>query len=74
MRVTVGEVKGHLPGASLEVHLKLPYNHLRKVEVSPTNVVTKRFIGFGGTMMAVPGVYPLWDWLRNTPYVKEILP
>jgi parvulin-like peptidyl-prolyl isomerase len=64
----------YVASAARKYQVKLFYNHLKNVEVSPTNMVTKRFIGFGGTMMAVPGLYPLWDWVRNAADVEEVLP
>ena len=68
------QLNRYIASAAPKYQVKLFYNHLKDVEISPTNMVTKRFIGFGGTMMAVPGLYPLWDWVRNAPDVKEVLP
>lgn len=37
-------------------------DRLRAVRVNPSNMVTRRFLGFGGVIMAVPSIFPLWQW------------
>jgi hypothetical protein len=37
-------------------------DRLSRVEFVPTNMVTLRFIGFGGSMLAMPAIMPLWNW------------
>jgi len=63
-----------LASAAKNHDVKLYYNRLKKVEIPPTNLVTRRFIGFGGSMIAVPALYPLWQWVRETKDVREIFP
>jgi len=54
--------------------VKLYYDRLKKVEIEPINIVTKRFIGFGGTMLAAPTLYPLWQWVGETENVQHVFP
>jgi hypothetical protein len=49
-------------------------NRLKTVDIAPVNVVTKRLIGFGGAVLAVPALNPLWEWARESNAVQEVLP
>ncbi|HEY6867022.1 MAG TPA: hypothetical protein VI792_07185, partial [Candidatus Eisenbacteria bacterium] len=51
--------------ASLARGSRVEFNYasLPGVEVFPSNMVTKRYIGFGGGMLAAPSLTPLWDWV-----------
>jgi hypothetical protein len=49
-------------------------NRLKTVEIAPVNVVTKRLIGFGGAVLAVPALNPLWEWVGESNAVQEVLP
>jgi hypothetical protein len=40
------------------------YAALSGIDVLPTNMVTKRFLGFGGVMLAAPSLPRLWDWVE----------
>jgi hypothetical protein len=42
---------------------RFDYAALRRVDISPANMVTKRLLGFGGGMVAAPALLPLWDWV-----------
>jgi hypothetical protein len=35
---------------------------LRALKVNESNMVTRRYIGFGGVITAVPSIAPLWEW------------
>jgi hypothetical protein len=37
-------------------------DRLRALKVNDANMVTRRYIGFGGVITAVPSISPLWDW------------
>ena len=50
------------------------YARVTHVEIPPINMVTRRFIGFGGSMLAVPTLYPLWEWTGERGGATEILP
>lgn len=34
-----------------------------RVDIIPSNMVTRRFLGFGGGMLAAPSLPPLWQWV-----------
>jgi hypothetical protein len=40
---------------------------LRALYVNPSNMVTRRYVGFGGVITAVPSISPLWQWGDDTP-------
>lgn len=42
-------------------------DRLKALQVNPSNMVTRRFIGFGGVITAVPSIYPLWQWESTEP-------
>ena len=42
--------------------VRLYLDRLARVKVLPSNMATRRFIGFGGVVTAVPMILPLWDW------------
>jgi hypothetical protein len=44
--------------------VELNYSALRSIDILPANMVTRRFIGFGGGMLAAPSLPPLWEWVR----------
>lgn len=46
----------------------------KEVPIVPSNMVTKRLIGFGGVMPARPALLPLWDWIRYWISAKNISP
>lgn len=57
-----------------EYRVRLYYGRLRAVAIPPTNMVTRRFIGFGGSMLAVPALFPVWNWVKGAHTVEEVLP
>jgi hypothetical protein len=63
-----------LASAAKDYQVKLNYVRLQNVRVAPINMVVKRLIGFGGSMIAVPPIFPLWQWVGETKDVQEILP
>jgi hypothetical protein len=57
-----------------ESQVTMYYDRLARVTITPSNMVTKRYIGFGGIMMAVPTIHPIWQWVKDAPNVREVLP
>ncbi len=53
----------YVAGLAGRAHLRIDYAAARAVEIPPANVMTKRFIGFGGSMPAAPMLLPLWTWV-----------
>lgn len=37
-------------------------DRLRALKVNDANMVTRRYIGFGGVITAVPTISPMWEW------------
>ena len=68
------QLNQYVASSARRYRVKLFYNHLKNIDIAPTNMVTKRFLGFGGTMIAVPALPPLWDWVPRAHDVMEILP
>jgi parvulin-like peptidyl-prolyl isomerase len=54
--------------------VKIHYDRLRNFEISTMNMVTRRTIGFGGTVIAVPTVVPHWEWVDEAKDLKDVLP
>ncbi|MBP1691812.1 MAG: hypothetical protein H6Q32_1164 [Bacteroidetes bacterium] len=52
-----------------ESGVKIHYDRLLKLHVNPANMVTRRFIGFGGVITAVPSITPIWQWEGEQPDV-----
>jgi len=57
-----------------ESRVTMYYDRLGRVPITPSNMVTKRYLGFGGVMMAVPSIRPNWQWVKDAPNVREVLP
>ena len=54
--------------AGVQLHL----DRLAGVKVLKSNMATRRLIGFGGVITAVPTILPLWDW-KGEPQ-KRVIP
>jgi len=65
-RRVVEEYVGRL---AKENAVKIHYDRLLKLHVNPANMVTRRFIGFGGVITAVPSITPIWQWEGERPMV-----
>ena len=44
--------------------VSINYSVLREVDVLPSNMLTKRLLGFGGGMLGAPSLPRLWDWAQ----------
>ncbi len=53
---------------------KIYYDRLRGVDITRQNMVTRRLIGFGGVMVAVPTLIPQYLWINEARDVKTVLP
>jgi hypothetical protein len=67
-------LEAFISSVARDYRVTLYYNRLKDVEISPVNLVTERLIGFGGVILAVPALNPLWKWVRESKAVKEVLP
>ncbi len=54
--------------------VRMRLDRLRNVEIPATNLVTKRLLGFGGSMLAAPPLTPLWHWLGKVRTEGMIIP
>ena len=60
--------------AAKNYSVTLYYDRLKRLQISPVNVVTKRMIGFGGTMPASPGLMPVYRWVDKAAGVRQVYP
>ncbi|HTR98295.1 MAG TPA: hypothetical protein VML00_01015 [Bacteroidota bacterium] len=67
-------VNSFVAAAAGSYRVKINYARVSHVDIPPINMVTRRFIGFGGSMLAVPTLYPLWEWTGERTGATEILP
>jgi hypothetical protein len=54
------------------IHVNM--DRLRRLTPAPFNMVTRRFIGFGGVMMAAPALAPNFDWVRQVKDARALIP
>ena len=57
-----------------EENVKLYPDRLKDVSVTPIQMVTFRYIGFGGKIMAVPMLYPREGWIKEFKKNGSVLP
>ncbi len=57
-----------------EQNAKIYINKLTDVKVTPIEMLTVRYIGFGGKIMAVPSLYPREGWIKYIHDKNNILP
>lgn len=60
-----GMMNRYLAALAEKYGVEVYFDKLRNVQINPSNMVTKRFIGFGGTMMGAPMILRLWDWIQE---------
>jgi parvulin-like peptidyl-prolyl isomerase len=54
-----------------KLSVTLRYDNLSKLKIRPVQMVTKRMIGFGGAIPAVPPLSPLADWPKKVEQEKQ---
>ncbi len=59
---------------STEQRTKIFESKLDKIEVTPIQMLTFRYIGFGGKIIAAPALYPREGWIKYLDDKKDILP
>ena len=57
-----------------EQNVKLYLNRLIDLKVTPIEMLTFRYIGFGGKILAVPALYPHEDWIKDYKKPENIIP
>ncbi len=64
----------YLAELSTEQNVKIFESRLEKVDVTPIQMMTFRYIGFGGKIMAAPALYPRENWVKYLDDKKDVLP
>jgi hypothetical protein len=54
--------------------ITIRYGRLSNVKIIPSNMVTRRYLGFGGVMNATPILMPQWEWVKDLPERRDLLP
>ncbi len=67
-------VNTYISKLSTEQRTKIFESKLDKVEVTPIQMLTFRYIGFGGKIIAAPALYPREGWIKYLDDRKDILP
>jgi hypothetical protein len=62
----------YVASAAGRYNVTLYDKRLGGVEIPPVNIVTRRMLGFGGSVLAVPALFPLWEWTGMSP--RQIVP
>ena len=62
-------VEEYVSTLAKENGVDIHYDRLRGLRVNSANMVTRRFIGFGGVITAVPSITPIWKWEGEQPNV-----
>lgn len=55
-------------------NVKLYQNRLSNLQVTPIEMLTFRYIGFGGKILAVPALYPREDWVKDYKKPENVIP
>lgn len=63
MRKAVETINTYLAQLAAQSGVTFDLARLCRVAVTPSSMVTRRFIGFDGSMMATPMIMQLWEWL-----------
>lgn len=74
MRRAAHEVNRYIASLAERQTVRIDFDRLKRVSMTPMPMVTRRFIGFGGAMMAVPMLPQLWDWLEFWMKAEQIQP
>ncbi len=64
----------YLGKLSSEQHVKIFESRLSKAEVTSLQMMTFRYIGFGGKIIAAPALYPREEWIKYLDEKKNSLP
>jgi hypothetical protein len=64
----------YVASAARNYPVTLYYDRLKELLISPFNMVVKRFLGFGGTVPASPGLVPIYEWVNDAQGVQQVFP
>jgi parvulin-like peptidyl-prolyl isomerase len=65
---------GYIASTARKYGVKLYYEKLPSIEIQPSNMVTRRRLGFGGTIAAYPLLYPNYSWTKSMKESQPPLP
>jgi parvulin-like peptidyl-prolyl isomerase len=68
------EINKTIVGLARTMPIAIHHARLSKVDIIPSNMVTRRYLGFGGVMVATPILLPQWEWVKDLPERKDLLP
>ncbi len=64
----------YLAKLASEQSTKIFISKLKEVDVTPIQMLTFRYIGFGGKIIAVPSLYPHEEWVKYLNDKKNLFP
>jgi hypothetical protein len=64
----------YIANLAKEQNVKIFGNKLNEMEVTSIQMLTFRYIGFGGKIMAVPTLYPREDWIKYYNNSQDMAP
>lgn len=74
MKRASDEINAYIMKLADRQSVMMDFAKLRRVAITPSNMVTRRFIGFGGAMMAVPMLPHIWEWIEMWKKAGGIAP
>jgi hypothetical protein len=74
MKRASDEINGYIARLAEQQNVMMDLAKLKRVVITPSNMVTRRFIGFGGSMMAVPLLPQVWEWFDRWKQAGGIAP
>jgi hypothetical protein len=67
-------INNYVAGLARDHNVRLMYDRLAAVRTTKTAMITRRLLGFGGVMKAIPMLLPLWDWVREYERPGTVMP
>lgn len=67
-------VDRYIANLAREQHVTVDFDKLKRVQVSRVPMFTRRFLGFGGSMTAVPMLMQRWNWIGEYEQPPAIVP
>ncbi len=64
----------YIANLAKEQNVKIFKENIDKIDLTPIQMLTFRYIGFGGKIIAVPPLYPREDWIKYYNPDKNIVP
>lgn len=68
------DIEKHVTDLARRYGVQIFRDKLKAIPIAPFSMVTKRLLGFGGTMFAVPTILPTWNWKEVQVPQQEVAP